>query len=428
MTLDRTRKPEVTAIDALHYPDVPLCTLQNGIPLYVIDMGDQEVNRIDLIFTAGQYDQEKKLAARTTGLMLKEGAGGLTSKAIAEQLDYYGAWLQPVVTRHNSYVTLYSLNKFFEPSLAVLEKMIRQPEFPTHEFEIIVDRMLQQHRIDENKVQVLALNAHNAQIYGTHPYGQVAGETDYRALTPDDLRRFHAQYYQPQFCRIVLTGRISAAMIDTVRRVFGTAAWQNSGQYVENARYPVPAGPKECFVEKEDALQSAVRMGIPLSVDRTHPDFIGIRVLNTVLGGYFGSRLMSNIREEKGYTYGIGSSVAGWKYSTVLHIASQTGVAFTRPLIDEVFHEIERLKNELVPHDELERVKNYMQGELVRLIDGPFAVADSYQTLLVNQLPHDYFERQFRAIRDMTPQRICELARQYLKEDDCYIAVAGKRA
>lgn len=426
--LDRTQKPGISDIGQLSPFNIPCRILQNGIPLYSIDMGEQEVNRIDLIFTAGTYEQRKKLTAQFANLMLKEGAGGMKSKEIAERLDYLGAWLQPAVTRHNSYVTLYSLNKFFEQGLDILEKIVKFPEFPEQEFGIIADRLLQQYLIDQSKVQILALNAHTKQIYGNHPYGQVAEESDYKTLNTDDLRNFHAHYYQPQFCKIILTGKLSPAMFDAIERVFGNEAWTNSPVLPHESRIPVPTNEKEVFIEKDDSLQSAVRMGIHLPVNRSHPDYNGLRVLNTALGGYFGSRLMSNIREDKGYTYGINSAITSFAYSTTLSVASQTGVEFTRPLINEVFHETERLKTERMSETELNMVKSYMQGELARVMDGPFAIADSYQAILVNRLPADYYEKQFNDIRATSAEKIQELAVRYLNNDAFYITIAGKRS
>ena len=152
-------------------------------------------------------------------------------------------------------------------------------------------------------------------------------------------------------------------------------------------------------------------MGLPV-IGRENPDFFALKLLCTILGGYFGSRLMSNIREEKGYTYGISSSIAAMRYGSYLTISTQTGTEFTRPLIDEVFAEIDRLRNEPVPTDEFITVQNYLRGDMARTLDSPFSIADYYLSLKSNDLPVEYFAQQDEAIRQLSPGDLLSAAQK----------------
>lgn len=161
-------------------------------------------------------------------------------------------------------------------------------------------------------------------------------------------------------------------------------------------------------------------------IGREHPDYMKLRILNTVLGGYFGSRLMLNIREDKGFTYGISSSVIGLKQDAYLSVFTQTGNEFVKPLIEEVFIEIERLCNEKIGKEELAMVRSYLIGELARIFDGPFSICDAYISLIANQLDLKYYDRQFEIVRGITSEELQEIASKYFIKDSFYTAVAGQ--
>lgn len=423
--LDRTTPPAIRPIETVNIPEPRVIKAPNGVEIHLLDMGEQEVTRIDLMFGVGKWSQKKPLAAMLTNLMLKEGVEGMTSAEVAESLDYYGAWLQPSATFHNSYVTLYTLNKHAVVTIPLLEKIVKQPLFPQHEFDVIRDRRKQQFRIDNEKVDVRAFNSFVEQLYGhEYPYGMSAVEADFDALERTDLVEFHRACYTSANCRIILTGRLSDEILRLITDSFGREPWGEATRADEPFYHIRRAEPGRTDIHKPDAMQSAVRIGLPVP-GREHPDYAKLRVLNTLLGGYFGSRLMMNIREEKGYTYGIGSSVTTLKHASYLSISTQTATHFTEPLIREVFAELARLREELVPDDELEMLRGYLMGELARLFDGPFSVADAVQSLLANDMTSEYYRRMIDAVQSVTPEELRELARRYLVDDRFYIVVAG---
>ncbi|MGL4293823.1 MAG: M16 family metallopeptidase [Bacteroidales bacterium] len=426
--LDRTQAPVTKPIENIHITEPRVITAPNGIEIHILDMGDQEVVRIDLMFGSGKWEQNKLLVAMFTNLLMKEGVEGMTSQEVAEHLDYYGAWLQPSATFHNSYITLYSLNKHVNKTIPVLEKIVKNPIFPQEEFDVIRNRRKQQFRVDDEKVDVKAFNRFVEGLFGKDfPYGNCASESDFDQLKRDDLTEFHQNCYTSSNCRIILTGRVTDDILDQVIAYFGKVNWGKKDRIQEPHYQKNPYPPGRYLVEKADALQSAVRIGIPL-VGRLHPDYPKLRILNTLLGGYFGSRLMTNIREEKGYTYGIGSSITTLKYASYLSISTQTATEYTEPLIKEVFYEINRLREELVPVEELEMMRGYLMGEMARLFDGPFSTADAHQSLLANDMTVEYYSQMISAIQQVKGEELRELARKYFIDDQFYIVVAGQNA
>jgi len=171
-------------------------------------------------------------------------------------------------------------------------------------------------------------------------------------------------------------------------------------------------------------LQSAIRIGAP-SINKRHEDYQGLKVLNVILGGYFGSRLMKNIREEKGYTYGINSSVVSLNLTGLISISTEVSNKFTRCAIDEIYKEIRRLQSEPVDKEELSVVRNYMLGELVRMFDGPFASAESFRSAWEYGLDNSYYKRFADRIQSIEPDELKALAQKYYNTDDLYEVTAG---
>lgn len=425
--LDRSVAPVIRPIETIRFAPLKSLLLPGKVPLYYLDQGDQEVARIDLMLSAGKWNQNKTLVSTFTNLMLKEGAGKKTGKEIAEQLDYYGSWLQLADGFHYSYLTVYTLNRFFKETLDILLSMFREPAFGDESFETLRNRCKQQHLINEEKVQYLANKTFVRTLFGAgHPYGTTAEASDYDCVTTDDLKQFHHSYYRFDNLKVVLSGKISDEMIAYCESVCPKLSQPGgAGAEVERVRNQENHAERRVFVEKEGVMQNALRLGLSV-VNRNHPDFPGLRVLNTLLGGYFGSRLMSNIREEKGYTYGISSGITTLKHAAYLSVATQTACEHTEPLIKEVYREIERLQTETVPDQELEMVRNYMLGDFARSLDGVFSLVDAYISLLATEMEPEFLLRQVEAVKNCRPEEIKRLAQRYLTKDQFIEAVAGK--
>ncbi len=429
MVLDRSQQPPCRQIEDISIVSPKVITMPNGMELHILDMGQQEVVRVDMMFATGKWHQPKLLVAMFTNLMLKEGVEGMTSQEVAEQLDFYGAWLQPSATFHNSYVTLYSLNKHIEHTLGLLEKIVKKPTFPDEEFQVIRSRRKQHFIIEDEKVDVKAFNKYISLLFGDDcPYGQHAEVDSFDKVERDDLEAFHKQCYSSSNCRIFLTGKVTSEIISAVEKAFGTTSWgDNTHTQIEKPFESKPQAFGRYFVEKADALQSGIRVGMSV-VGREHADYPKLRILNTLLGGYFGSRLMTNIREDKGYTYGIGSNITTLKYASYLNISTEVATEYTEPTIVEVKYELERLKTELVQKDEMDTLKGYLMGEMARLFDGLFSIADAHLSLLANDMDVEYYHKMIAAIKSVTAEELQALAVKYIDVDKLYIVTAGQKS
>lgn len=426
--IDRNIQPLISEPEQLIIPTPEYRTMSNGIPLYIFNAEDHDVVRIDLLIKGGQWSQKQPLQALFTNRMLREGTQHYSSAAIAEKLDYYGAWLDLSTSSEYAYITLYSLNKYLPQTIEILESVVKEPTFPERELQVIVENNIQQFLVNQSKVDFLANRALMKALYGDkHPCGRLVEEVDYRAVSSELLRDFYQENYYSGNCSVYLSGRITKDVIHLVERAFGSDVFGRPvGKEVKRAYAPVTTSQKRFFVERADALQSAVRLGM-LSVSCLHPDYLKLRVLMTLFGGYFGSRLMSNIREDKGYTYGISAGLHLYPGNSMLVIGTETANEFVEPLLSEVYHEIERLQNDLVSDKELTMVRNYILGDMCRNYESVFSLADAWMFIRTSGLPDTYVKDMWRCTLSITPAEMRELSGQYLCKEDLKEIVSGKK-
>lgn len=427
MFMDRTIQPEIQPLKNFHIQTPVRTTLPNGIPLTVINAGEQEVVRMDVLFSGGRWQQSQKLQALFTNRMLREGTTKYTAATIAEKLDYYGSWLELSSSSEYAYITVYSLNKYLAKTLEVVESMIKEPLFPQKELQTILDTNIQQYLVNTSKVDFLAHRSLLKSLYGEqHPCGKIVMEEDYHTITPEVLREFYERHYHSGNCSIFLSGKVTDDIISRVTDIFGIPFGQYQLQMPKSS-FPFAAIPeKRIFTEREDAMQSAVKMGCT-TITREHPDYPKLRVLMTLFGGYFGSRLMSNIREYKGYTYGISAGVVFYPDSGLLIVSTETDNEYVEPLIQEVYHEIDRLHLDPVSAEELRIVRNYMLGEMCRSYESPFSLSDAWIFIATSGLKDDYFARSLQAVNEITPAEIQDLAQRYLCKETLKEVIAGKK-
>ena len=426
--LDRSIQPFIREPEQLEVPSPQCQVMPNGIPLYILNAGDNEVMRIDVLMKGGRWQQTQRLQALFTNRMLREGTRCYSAADIAGKLDYYGAWLELSSSTEYDCITLYTLNKYLPETLDVLESILKEPLFPEKELGVIVNNNIQQFLVNSSKVDFLSHRILVNALYGSgHPCGQLVQEADYHAINPSVLQSFYDDHYHSGNCTIYLSGKVGYEAVQRIEALFGSEPFGKGFRSPEKRSYqPVTSSEKRFFVERTDAVQSAVRMGM-LSMDRHHPDFLKFRVLITLLGGYFGSRLMSNIREEKGYTYGIFAGSMHYPGSGMFLISTETANEFVDPLIREVYHEIDRLQNDLVPVEELAMVKNYMLGDMCRSYESAFSLADAWIFVHTSGFSNSYVKDSVDAVKSITPEEIRELASRHLCKEKLKEAVSGKK-
>ena len=427
MSLDRKTPPEFKTIDKIDIQHAVLNTLDNGIKVYTIDSGSQELTKIEFIFKAGMYYQSQPLVASAANNLLETGTKNYSANELSDNIDFFGSFFECSVEQDFASLALFSLNKYLDKSLHYVEDIIKNPTFPKDEFDIYLSNKKQKHLVNSQKVNVLARRRFSELIFGEqHPYGRDVKTEDFDRLTLDKVKEFHKQFYHSGNCTIIASGKLSANLISVLNDFFGKETWGNVQPVpVPNVTLDTTKELKQ-FIEKPDAIQSAIRIGRVL-FNKKNPDYFKFQVLNTILGGYFGSRLMANIREDKGYTYGIGSGLASLVNSGYFFISTEVGTDVTNDTLKEIYKEIALLREELVDADELETVRNYVLGQFLRSVDGPYSLADKFKAIWEFGLDYDYFEKYFEAVKNITPEEVKSLANVYLQEKDLIELVVGKK-
>lgn len=426
-TIDRRISPAFKTVEKIEMIKAAEKRLRNNIPVYSINAGTQDLIKIEFLFSAGMYQQQLPLQAATVNAMLEEGTSKMTAAQIADAVDYYGAFLETGVSQDHASIVLYTLNKHLKATLPVVEQIIKDATFPQHELDTHLQNKKQKFLVNSQKVATLARKRFAELIFGEkHPYGVNVKETDFDVINQGLLKDFYSKCYRANNCKIIVAGKVNDDVFSLLDNHFGAKDWTSTNELNVPVTTVSSAKDREQLIYKEDALQSAIRIG-KVMFNKTHADFQPFQVLNTVYGGYFGSRLMSNIREDKGYTYGIGSGLASLQHSGYFFISTEVGVDVCKNAIKEIYFEMDRLREELVPEGELELVKNYLLGTFLRSVDGPFAMADKFKGILEYGLGYDYFDRYIATIKSISASDIRDLANTYFDKRSMIELVVGKK-
>jgi zinc protease len=423
--LNRTLAPESKQVSEINFLKPVAQHLDNGIPVFTVNAGQQELVRIEFIFKNVNWNAAKPLQALTVSHLINNGTPDLSAKEIAEKVDFYGAFLQTEYGADQCTVKLYSLNKHLSEVLPILYSILNASVFPEKELAIFVQNQKQSLSVSLQKNDYLARKEFANALFGDTPYGSNISASHYDAIKQQDLLEYFKSAYKPENCTIFVAGKFEEKEFAILNAIVGRD-WANNGVSTDNHFKFSSAIGSEILIEKPDALQSAIRMGM-LTINRTHEDFAGLQVLNCVLGGYFGSRLMSNIREEKGYTYGIGSGVVSLNDTGYFFIATEVGADVCQSALDEIDKEIELLKTDVVSEGELELVRSYMLGSLLGSLENAFSHADKFKNLYFAGLDYSYYERYIHTVKTIDADDLKKLAHKYFLQSDFTRVVAGKK-
>lgn len=415
-------QPPLTIPDHIAVPQAERHLLDNGIELYAIRSDEFEVLRFTFVFRAGSTIQRVPFSATATANMLSEGTRDRTAEQIAEQLDFYGSNFEVNVDRDFVYITFNCLLKFFEPTLDVARQVLLHPTFPEEELRTYREKRKQALTIERMKVETAVRERFGELLFGAaHPYAVTCPESDYDTLRREDLMELYRRLYTADSCLIVCSGRVGETELAGITALGEQLPTMSRSIGID---FPPIASESYGFVSRPDAVQSSIRVG-RLLFPRTHPDFVPMQVVATALGGYFGSRLMQNLRERHGYTYGVHAVMINFEHEGYLAIATQVGAEATAAALEEIYREIERLRTEPVPERELALVKNIMVGEIMRVLDGPFGIADVTIENILCGVDNSYIAESIERIRAVTPAEVQRLAARYLRREELVTAVAG---
>ncbi len=422
MTLDRKISPATHDAVEFEYKLPPLNQekLDNGLPLYWLDAGVQDVVQVDWVFPAGLWHEQKPSVAQATAALLKNGTSQHTAEQIHEALEFYGAQLKVSASNDYATLTLYSLTKHLPELLPMVNEIITDATFPESEVEIHKNNAIQKLLVNLRQCEFVANQQIDAMLYGaSHPYGRYSRKENIEAVTREDLIAFYRTHYNIANVRMFMAGKVGTKEVKLINDIFGKVAVENGA--VTKGTFPIEAAAERAGRINNDpnGVQGAIRIGRHFP-NRHHPDYAPMVVLNTMFGGYFGSRLMSNIREDKGFTYGIYSSLSPEVSGGSFIIHTETGRDVIDAAIKEIYHEMEVLCNEPAPEEELLLVKNYLLGGLLADLDGPFSILQRWRTLILNGFTEDHFNRNINIYKTVTAKELQLLAQKYFGKADFY--------
>jgi len=422
--LDRKIAPPVKEIEKLALPSPKKITLDNGIPLYILELGTQEVLKLEVVYFAGRPYEEKQLVGRLTTRMLKEGTLQQSAEAIAETIDFYGATLSVPINLDTSNIILYSLTKHFHQLIPLFSEILHEPLFDEKELETVKRSNLQRLQVDLSKNDVVAYRKITEYMFGNrHPYGYNSYPSSYEQISTQDLQQHFDKNFTDENCAFFLSGKPNAETVALINKHLGQRKKKGKPSLmIPPIQNP---NPKLIKIEKRDSLQTAIRMSKKMW-SRKNKDYNSTYILNTVLGGYFGSRLMTNIREDKGYTYNIFSSLDSMLHDGYLMIGTEVGNEYVEDTFKQIHKEFDILKTELISEKELSMVRNYLLGNLMTMLDGAFNVSEVIRTLCIEDVPTASFDNLVHLIKTIRPEEIRELAQKYLKEEEMWKVVVGK--
>lgn len=416
------RRPAIRIPERVDVATARLTTLNNGVRLYLLENHDQQVVRLSFVFGAGSSHQDRFFSATAAANLLSEGSDRFTARQIAEQLDFYGSYFDIAVDRDVVVVSFCALSKFFLPTLQTAEEILLRPAFPQDEFDSYRIKRRQRLEIERRKVDVRVREAFAAAMFGSeHPYGVSAPLSAYDELSRDEVVDFYRRHYTADNCFVVCSGDLSDEALKAIENI--CMQLPQSGERAPLI-FPASVQTPQVRLEHAGAVQSAVRVGRMLFT-RNHPDYVGMQVVATVLGGYFGSRLMRNLREERGYTYGVFAAMANLDRAGYMAIATQVAAEAREDTLHQIYTEIERLRTELISEQELALVKNIMVGEMMRILDGPFGIVDVTIENVQCGTDNHAIERTVEAIRCCTPEDVQRLAEKYLRREDLVEVTVG---
>lgn len=420
--LNRTQAPPtVSPVDVeFKLPPCSQRTLDNGIPLYAVNDCMEPVVQVELVFAAGAWYEAKKSVAQATAALIKSGTSTKTSLQINEAFEQYGASVKAGAGNDWAFFSVSCMTRHLGKLLPLMAELLADTQFPQHELDIYIQNAKQRLSVQLKKSDFVANRLIDQYLFGAgHPYGKYTHMEDLDQIGRDDLLQHVQRHFHPANCRIFMAGQFGDAETELVNQYFGQVTTKQAASLPPEYQVAAAAEKKYRVTNDPTGVQGAIRL-LRDFPEKHHPDFTPMIVLNTLFGGYFGSRLMSNIREDKGYTYGIHSLMYNNVFSSAYLITTEAGRDVCEATLEEIYKEMKRLQDEPVGDEELALVKNYLLGSILGDLDGAFHIIQRWKNIILNNFTEQRFYDNIRIYKSITPAELQDLANRYLKREDFY--------
>lgn len=395
--------------------------LRNGVEVFSLNMGSEDVLLYNFIFYAGNSYETQNTIAAATNFLIKNGTSKRSAYEIDEHFDFHGSWLNRACFNETAEISLHCLAKHSAELLPVVAEILADAVFPEEELAIYKQNSRQRLEVGLQKSDFVANRLIDANLYGrNHPYGKFSEFLDYEMIRREQLADFYKQYYQQGHCVIFIAGKLPSNLAEMMDEQFGGLPLRSHRKATPSLHPIQPsASRQQQVINDEQGVQASIRIARSFP-NRHHPDFLKMTVLNNVFGGFFGSRLMANIREEKGYTYGIYSYLLNHVHQSGLMISTEAGRDVVQATIEEIYKEMDLLRHEEIDEEELQVSRSYMIGSILGDLDGPFQVLGRWKNLILNELDENFFYQGIETIKTISAAELKELAEKYFVKEDFY--------
>lgn len=418
--LDRTQAPPFVKSTSFELISPLKVKVAGGADIYFVLGGSQNVCKIELLFQAGRWSESTLGASYFTAQLLSKGTKSKSSYQIAQAFDQLGAHLEINPGADFVSIALYSLSRNVESSLTLLIELLQESVFPEKELSLLKSIYLQNLQVNKEKTSFQSSVLFRKALYGSsHPYGKELEESDVGLVSRDQLiGHFNANFRE---ATLIVSGKVSDEQQQFISSAFGFLLHQ----HIAPAQSDIPSFTRaKEIVYKKDSMQASLRMGKPF-FGRAHPDYPAAVFINHILGGYFGSRLMKNIREDKGLTYGISSSLSMALHGNHFVIGADVNRENVELAFNEVKKEMNRLRHEPVDTVELEIARNHFIGNLQLEITTSFAHADKVKNMIIFGLPGNFYNTLIERIDEVDAASLTEMANRHFQEDDLLEIAVG---
>ncbi len=423
MTVNRAIPPKINDISEIQLINGEQVKLSNGLQVLQLKGGNQDVISLQLILPAGRYQEQQKLQSAFTATMLKEGTKKFSSVQIAEQLDFYGAELSISSEYDCTNLILFCLSKYVKNLIPLLIDIMESAIFPKEELDIKVKNFKQRLLVNQQKTDFLAQRAFHQYAFGmNHPYGYSSSAELYDEISVEVISEFHQKQYRLDQSYCIVSGNYTDEDYQFISQKL--QAISTTSQTYATQEHTLETNFLQHEIALPDAQQCSIRIGCP-TIGICHSEFAKLNFANTVLGGYFGSRLMQNLREDKGMTYGIYSALGSFVHNGYWYISTEVGNAHKYAAVEEIKNEIKQLQNHVISSEELELVRNYILGKYLAKSDGPFAQSKLFESLFLNHQTVNEYQNRIEAIKNCSSQDVQNMAQKYWNLDEVVEIIAG---
>jgi len=419
------QRPPIHQIRQLPLPAPERQELANGLILHELQMGSQEVLKIEWLFQAGRWFEEHKLQARATAALLRAGAGQRTADELADFFDFYGAKLKVSDDFDSLSIRLYCLSKHLPKLLAVIMDLLLDPQFEQEELDQFQQLSKQRLRIQLQRNELQAYRIFTEKLFGSkHPYGYNSEAEDYNTIDRDRLLAHHRRCFLANNCQVIVSGKTDAATMDLLKTELSRLPHGTPPQGSSLLLTAAEIGAFHYPAIKAESQQASIRIG-RRALSQKSPDYAAFHFTNTLLGGYYGARLMQNLREDKGYTYSVYSAEELMRHAGYFYIYTDVAKEVKTAALTEIYKEIDRLQEETVSEEEMQMLKNYSLGMFLSATDGVFNLSEVWKELILSGLDASFYNQLVEATLAMPASEVMRIAQTYLQKEQLTEVVFG---